>query len=133
MSIIRANFLPEFHFGDDAVLLALDGSGVDQFHAAVVSAEQQGSAILAHGGVTHEILVEPGAADIDLRPTRVVWRLDGAKAAEIATGLTALGAGTAGDPPRSGHVYVDLSSPAKTLVVSRDEYVDAVFPWLSPS
>lgn len=133
MSVIRVNFLPEFHFGDDAVLLTLDGPGVDQFNAAVVRAEQHRSATLEHDGVTHEILIEPGTADVDLSPTRVVWRLDRAKAAEIAAGLTALGAGAAGDQPRSGHVYVDLSSPAETLVMSRDEYVDIVYPWLSPS
>jgi|RhiMethySRZTD1v2_1073278.scaffolds.fasta_scaffold4529007_1 hypothetical protein len=33
----------------------------------------------------------------------------------------------------SGHFYVDMSRPTYTLVVSRDEYVDVVYPWLSPN
>ncbi|WP_071289060.1 hypothetical protein [Mycolicibacterium llatzerense] len=130
MSIVRVNFLPEFHLGDDAVLLTLDGPGVGQFNAAVVLAEQQGSATLEHDGVIHEIGIEPGAADIDLSPNHVVWRLDHAKAAEIIVGLSALGDGAAAAQP--GHVYVDLTSPAETLVVSRDEYVDIVYPWRAP-
>lgn len=30
MSVIRVNFLPEFDYGDDAVLLTMDGAGVDR-------------------------------------------------------------------------------------------------------
>lgn len=31
MRIIRVNFLPEFDYGNDAVLLTMDGAGVDTF------------------------------------------------------------------------------------------------------
>jgi hypothetical protein len=32
----------------------------------------------------------------------------------------------------AGHFYVDMTSPAETLVISRDEYTDVVYPWVSP-
>jgi len=35
MSVVRVNFLPEFYLGDDAVLLTLDGSGVDKMKDAM--------------------------------------------------------------------------------------------------
>jgi hypothetical protein len=42
-------------------------------------------------------------------------------------------AGAAIGRPTSGHFYVDMSKPTETLVVSRDEYVDVVYPWQSPA
>jgi hypothetical protein len=132
MSVIRVNFLPEFYYGDDAVLLTLDGGGVDEFKAALTGAKERGSSRLAHDGVTHEFRIEPGTADIELDPTHVVWRLDHAKAAEIIEDLAALGDEGRVGGPSSGHFYVDMSTPTETLVVSRDEYVDVVYPWQSP-
>ncbi|WP_396926683.1 hypothetical protein [Mycolicibacterium sp.] len=113
MTTIRVNFLPEFYFGDDAVLLTLDGQGVDLIKSALDEARNNGSSRLNHDDVTQEFVIEPGAAIIELDPARVVWRLDPAKAAEIADDLTALGA--------AGHFYVDITKPAETLVISRDE------------
>ena len=133
MSVIRVNFLPEFHYGDDAVLLTLDGGGVDEFKAALSDAERLGSSRLDHDGVTQEFHLEPGAADIELTPTHVVWRLDHAKAVEIIDDLAALSDEGSVDRPTSGHFYVDMSKPAETLVVSRDEYIDVVYPWQSPT
>lgn len=72
-------------------------------------------------------VIHNGRADIALAPTRVVWHLDPAKADEIASdlaGLNRIG--------RAGHHYVDISSPAETVVLSRDEYVDRVYPWIDP-
>lgn len=131
MSIVRVNFLPEFYFGDDAVLLTLDGGGVDQLKAAVDKARTNRWARFLHDGIVQEIHIESGAATIELSPTRVVWRLDHAKAAEISDDLGALSA------PRdsgetAGHFYVDMASPAETLVISRDEYTDVVYPWVPP-
>jgi hypothetical protein len=68
--------------------------------------------------VTHQFLIEAGAADIELGANRVVWRLDRAKAAEIIEDLTAMS-----NDDRPGHNYVDISSPTRTLVLSRDEYL----------
>lgn len=132
MSVIRVNFLPEFYYGDDAVLLTLDGGGVDGFNAALTDAQRHGSSRLAHDGITHEFRIEPGKADIELDPTRVLWRLDDAKAAEIIENLAVLSEKGSGGGATSGHFYVDMSTPTATLVISRDEYVDVVYPWLSP-
>ena len=133
MSVIRVNYLSEFHFGDDALLLTLDGPGVDQFRAAVVSATRHGSATLERDGVLHDIRIEPGAAHIDLTATHVRWRLAAAKAAEISAGLAALIDESESGTTGSGHFYVDMTRPADTLVVSRDEYVDVIYPWCSPT
>jgi hypothetical protein len=133
MSIIRVNFLPGFYFGDDAVLLTLDGGGVDELKAALSDAKQQGASRLDHDGVTHEFHIESDTADIELDPTHVVWRLDEAKAAEIIEDLAVLSDEGSVGRPTSGHFYVDMSTPTKTLVVSRDEYVDVVYPWQSPA
>jgi hypothetical protein len=129
MSVIRVKFLPGFHYGDDAVLLTLDGGGVDAFSAALKDAERLGSSRLEHDGVTQEFRIESGAADVELDPNHVVWRLDHAKAVEVIRDLAALS--SAG--PAGAHFYVDMASPADTLVVSRDEYVDVIYPWQSPA
>jgi hypothetical protein len=133
MSVIRVNFLREFHYGDDAVLLTLDGSGVDEFKAALSDARERESSRLEHDGVTHEFRIVPGTADIELDPAYVLWRLDHAKAAEIIEDLAVLSDEGSVGRPTSGHFYVDMSTPAGTLVVSRDEYVDVVYPWESPA
>lgn len=130
MTVLRVNFLPEFYFGDDAVLLTLDGSGTVKMKAAVTDARNNGSSQLIHERVTQEFVIEADAAAIELSPGRVIWRLDSTKAAEIAEDLTTLGAATGSKT--AGHFYVDIASPAETLVISRDEYTDVVYPWISP-
>ena len=117
MNIIRVELAPEFR-GEDVVLLAMDGAGVTNFVTALSDAEQRGSSQLEHDGVTHQFVIQAGAADIELGDNRVVWRFDHAKAVEIVNELTAMG-----DDDRPGHNYVDIASPTKTLVLSRDEYV----------
>lgn len=131
MSIVRVNFLPEFYLGDDAVLLTLDGGGVDQLKTAVDEARTNRWAQFLQDGIVQEFHIEPGAATIELSPTRVVWRLDHAKAAEISDDLVALSVPRDGGKT-AGHFYVDMASPAETLVISRDEYTDVVYPWVSP-
>jgi hypothetical protein len=132
MSVVRVNFLPEFYLGDDAVLLTMDGGGVEKFKAAVEQARSDLSSHLLHDGMEQEFRIEPGAASVELSPGRVVWRLDHTKAAEIADDLTALSAPRDGGKT-AGHFYVDMTSPAETLVISRDEYTDIVYPWVSPA
>lgn len=133
MSVIRINFLPDFYYGDDAVLLRLDGGGVDEVKAALSEAECRASSRLEHDGVTHEFRIEPGAAAIELDPTHVVWRLDQAKATEIVEVLAVPSDEGRVGRPTSGHFYVDMSTPTETLVVSRDEYIDVVYPWQAPA
>lgn len=121
------NFLPEFDYGDDAVLLTMDGFGVDMFRTALIGAIRTGSSQLDHDGVTHLIQIQTGAADIDLEQTRVVWHLDLSTAHEIELDL-----GVLSDKGRAGHNYIDMSTPAPTLVVSRDEYTGVIYPWVTP-
>ncbi|GAY17976.1 hypothetical protein [Mycobacterium sp. shizuoka-1] len=131
MSVVRVNFLPEFHFGDDAVLLTVDGDGLKTFMSALEQAMRTDSSQLLHDGVEHQFHIEPGTASAELSPGRVVWRLDAAKAAEIADDLAALSAPRDGGKT-AGHFYVDMTTPADTLVISRDEYTDITYPWVSP-
>lgn len=74
MTVIRAELAAGFMFGDDAVLLAMDGDGVTAFATALREAYQQGTWRLEHDGVSHEIFIDSGESDIDLDGTRVVWR-----------------------------------------------------------
>lgn len=116
--MIRAELVPGFYFGDDAVLVAMDTAGAETVLAALMQASRDGTARLGHGSKAHELVIEAGAADIELRDDGIVWRLDRAKAAEIIELLTAMArAGGA------GHHYVDIARPAATLILSRNEYV----------
>lgn len=105
------------------VLLAMDGAGVTTFVTALRDAEHRGSSELEHDGVTHQFVIQAGAADIELGEDRVVWRLDHAKAVEIVGDLTVMSSNDGPD-----HDYVDIATPANTLVLSRDEYVRALPP-----
>ena len=105
------------------VLLAMDGAGLNTFITALGDAEQRGSSQLEHDGVTHQFVMQVGAADIELGENRVVWRLDHAKAVEIVEDLAVMR-----NNDRPGHNYVDISTPTNTLVLSRDEYVRVVPP-----
>jgi hypothetical protein len=117
--------MPAFHFGDDAVLLTLDSDGVADILAMISETIRMGSTRLCHGDVTHEFRIEPGSAAIQIGPGHVLWRLDAAKAAEVAADLNVL-------KQSAGHFYVDITSPADTLVISRDEYVDIAYRWVPP-
>ncbi|GAF97552.1 unnamed protein product, partial [marine sediment metagenome] len=70
----------------------------------------------------HHVQVKPGTADIGLHDAHVHWQLDHATVMEMIDKLSALKDGN------SGHHYVDIASPAETLVLSLNEYVGA--PWL---
>jgi hypothetical protein len=117
MTIIRVDVVSEFR-GEEVVLLAMDGAGAAAFAAALKDAERQGASQLQHGGVTHEFVIQAGEAEIALGDTRVVWRLDAAKAVEIVENLVILS-----NNDRPGHQYVNISKPTNTLVLSLDEYV----------
>lgn len=132
MSVIRVNYVTDFYYGAPAVVVTLDGAGVEEMLAAVQAAVTEGSSVLEHNGVIQEFRLQPGAADIDMEPTRIVWRLDAAKVTEIAEYLETL---RTPDPRSvlSGHQYVDLVRPIETLILSRDEYVEVNFPWEQPA
>jgi hypothetical protein len=117
MNIIRVELLPDFMWGDDVVLLAMDGAGVATFADALNDAVRLGSSRLEHGGVIHEFVMQAGAADIEMGEDRVVWRLDRTKAVEIVDDLTAIR-----DADGPGHNYVDISTPTTTLVLASPRY-----------
>jgi hypothetical protein len=120
MNIIRAELASEFR-GEDVVLLAMDGARVTTFLTAPRDAGQRRASQLKHDGITHQFVIQVGADDVELGENRVVCRPDHAKAAEIVEDLTVMS-----KDDRPGHNYVDIASPTKTLVLSRDEYVRVV-------
>jgi len=117
--VIRIKLAHEFEGDGAVVLLAADGAGLDALTAALTEAKQRGSSRLHGRHRVHEFVVDVGAANLEIGPDRVLWRLDDAKAGEILDGVDALSNGGA-----PGHVYVDdMISLAPTLVLSRDEYL----------
>jgi hypothetical protein len=89
MNVIRVRAVPEFN-GEDVVLLAMDGAGVDTFLAALTQAGRRGWSRLQCRGRVHSFVIEAGAADIELDDGRVVWRLDRTRAVEIIEKLKVL-------------------------------------------
>jgi hypothetical protein len=93
--------------------------------AAVKQAVREGTARLDHGVTIHQFLIEPGGADVELRDGSVVWRLDAAKAAEMIVLLDSM----IEPGPPAGHHYLDgMSTPAQTVVLSRNEYSANLLP-----
>lgn len=123
VNAVRVKHVAEYR-GDDVVLLAMDGAGVEVFLAALTEAERTGSGRLQRERWVHDIVIEAGAADIEFAPGRVVWRLSREVAGEITERLHGL---SAADHPC--HNYVDIASPATELVLSRDEYIEP--SWLT--
>lgn len=121
MSFVRVQYVPGFK-GQDVVLLAIDAAGASVFHSALNEAVRCGSSYLAVDGVTHEFLVRSGTAVIELGHGRAVWQLDDAVAAEITKDLGAIA-----EERSTGHYYVDIHSPAETLMISCGEYPPEFF------
>lgn len=120
MSEIRVELVPEFK-GETVVLLVMDGGGLSAFISAVAKAIQMkpgSSSRLGHAGGTHIFAVEDDKADVELQQGFTTWRFSPSKLAEVLEKLDAMKAASG-----PCHHYMDISSPAKTLVVSRDEYV----------
>ncbi|TXH14583.1 MAG: hypothetical protein E6R02_00860 [Gammaproteobacteria bacterium] len=117
---IRVALVPAFHLGDDVVLLAMDGAGLEAFGAALDQARRQGNWQFERDGRTHHFHVQPGAVAVGLEGDDVHWRLDVTKASEIGDKLAAMRSSAA-----PSHHYVDIDTPTGTLVLSLDEYVGA--------
>jgi hypothetical protein len=119
MSEVRLELVPEFK-GDTVVLMAMDKSGLDDFRAAVAQAihKAHGSLQVMIAEVTHVFAIEGGKTDIELKQRHVTWRFSPSKLTEVLEKLDAMKAS-----PGPCHHYVDILSPAETLVLSRDEYV----------
>ena len=122
MSDIRVEFVPSFK-GEAVVLLAMDVGGLAVFTAAVAQAiqTQQGSIEMVHAGVTHIFSLGHDTAEVDIQENQIAWRFPPSKLIEILEKLEAMK-----KSPVPCHHYVDISIPAETLVLSRDEYVQVV-------
>jgi hypothetical protein len=120
--IVRVAYLETFKFGRDAVLAAMDAAGLDAFTAALKHASAHAvSQLECDGRRLHTFRLEDGAGGVDLhdgRDDRVEWRLDQATADEIVGMLVVMGEHNA-----PCHNYVDILTPADTLVLSLDEYL----------
>jgi hypothetical protein len=118
--IVRVALLEAFDYGDDAVLAAMNDRGLDALLQALSQAREHGSATLHCDGRTHTFAVEIGAADIQLHDgcdDLVHWQLNPATILEMIEMLTVMkGHGLC-------HNYVDIVTPATTLVLSVDEYL----------
>lgn len=60
MSIIQVVVADDFHYGDDALVLTMDGIGLHAFTDALRDAAWNGRARLAHAGQSHEFVIAPG-------------------------------------------------------------------------
>jgi hypothetical protein len=105
--------------GTPAILANADREGIRMFEAEVRSAHEDGATTFEFEGITHHVVRQDGAADIELGPQTVVWRFDDAKLVEMLDLMAPMLINT-----RPGHQYVDdLKSPVEVLVLSVDEYV----------
>jgi hypothetical protein len=120
MTIFRAGFFPEFDLGNDVVLVGADRDGMRMFQAAVRSAREEGAASFECNAIKHFVVRQDGAADIELGSQTVVWRFDDARLVEMLNLVEPLV-----DIEKPAHNYLDdMNSPAETLVLSVDEYVE---------
>jgi hypothetical protein len=131
MAIFRVGFFSEFDCGYDAVLVGADRNGMRMLQSAVRSAHDDGAASFEFDAIEHHVVRQDGAADIELGSQTVVWRFDDAQLVEMLDLIEPLV-----DTEGAGHQYVDLNSPAETLILSVDEYTHggpfAVFPHGEP-
>lgn len=118
--IVRVALLDAFHYGDDAVLVAMNPAGLDALTAALHEALARQVSRLNCGGRAHTLQSHAGSNDIYLRDNRddqVLWRLDPTTMREMIDKLDGMkGHGLC-------HNYVDITTPASTLVLSVDEYL----------
>jgi hypothetical protein len=117
MTIFRVGFFSGFDVGYDAVLVGADRDGMRMLQSAVRSANNDGVASFEFNEITHHIVRQDGAADIELGPQTVVWRFDDAQLIEMLDLIEPLV-----DIIKPAHNYLDLNSPAETLILSVDEY-----------
>jgi hypothetical protein len=125
MSTVRLKRLSDFK-GDDVVLLAVDDGGLAAFVAALMAALQTGTSRMQRRERSHEfVTVDDGTTHIAIDDACALWRLDRVKARKIIAKAKVLGV-----DGQSGHHYVDeISSPATTLVLSLNEYLEPT--WLT--
>ena len=122
MSVVRVKMIPEFYFGDDAVLLAADREGIDAFQRALsdAAAKKNMPSFVTFKEIRHEFNVTGTAARVEVQEKCVIWHLPDQKISDMLGKLAGLK-----DSPHPSHHYVDIDSPAETLILSVDEYLDS--------
>jgi hypothetical protein len=121
--MLRVEFIPQFYMGeDDVVLVALDRDGIEQLAGAMRQASKPSRSpiVLGVGQQNHVLMTEEGGGAIEIRDGDVIWRLSSECMEEIAFKLEAMKVS-----PGPCHHYVDITEPASTLILSRDEYPDS--------
>lgn len=121
ITTFRVGFFPDFYYGDPVVLVGADREGMRIFQSAVRSAHADGESAFEIHGVQHRLVRQDGAADVEFEWQTIVWRFDNVKLLEILELIPSL----IDEEIPGGHQYVDyMHSPAKTLILSVDEYLD---------
>ncbi|WP_142304866.1 hypothetical protein [Mycobacterium avium] len=118
--VVRVALLDAFHYGDDAVLVAMNPAGLDTLTSALHEALTRQVSRRNFGGRAHTLQCHAGSNDIYLRDNhddQVLWRLNPTTMGEMIVKLDGMkGHGLC-------HNYVDITTPASTLVLSVDEYL----------
>ena len=119
MAAIRVELMPEFK-GEDVVLVAVDGDGLDAVRSALVEVGQRGGHPLSVEIAGRRMVFDtrPGEARVDLGTPVPTWTFSRAKIDEIVDKLDAMRAS-----PVPCHNTVDIDSPVETLFLSKDEYL----------
>jgi hypothetical protein len=119
MGYIHVEVANDFN-GESVVLVAMDSVGLLELESALSSLGENisRSADINYILKDHELVIEEGSARVDLKGNRVTWHLSIMKTEEIIAKLKAMEVS-----PVPCHHYVDITSPTKSLVLSRDEYV----------
>jgi hypothetical protein len=101
-------------WGDDVMLLSMDGTGAMTVARALDRCAQAGSAQLIDNARLYTFVVEPGAAHLEITGRRSVWRLDGGKVAELLHRVHALQR-----TDRADIGGIDIQAPTDTLLLWR--------------
>jgi hypothetical protein len=108
---------PFENIGYPAILLNTDREGLGLFLTAVGQACENGEATFQFDQITHRVLRQSGAADIELGPQKVTWLFNVDALSEIIEFAKSML-----ENSRPGHQYINLNSPVEELVISLDEY-----------
>ncbi len=116
MSEISARLVHGFR-GETVVLLSMDDYGLDRFRSVLTQVGMSLST-LTHGRTVHEFAMKDGDSEIVLLDGWVKWLFAPSKLVEVIEKLDAMK-----EACGPCHQYVDISTPARVLVLSLNEYV----------
>lgn len=114
MGKIRVVLLPNFHLGEDALLVAADPSGIEELETGLTQAGSSapGALSIPLGSQNHTFIVHAAEDRIELGKEKVIWRLSESKRKELVEKLAAIRSS-----PRPAHHYVDITGPTTILIL----------------